>query len=222
MLSLGDPKYLIINLTFSKLYLAQVLDENEEIHSSINFPWEKLTPFQRLILVRCALRRCLGKDVLGLLQCTNTVLLIFILLTEESALFEFCHPGVSPLKTTRFSCSVHVQTPWAKVSLFAEIRDRNLDFSHPKWDLRVWQGEALGGPGIEEEPYEVKRRVAISPPHVDSLLQFPPNKEQRETPDGQPTRWVLHSLFLPTEGSSLCVVFKVTSPLTVSFLDKNS
>uniref|UniRef100_A0A8D0P0E0 Dynein axonemal heavy chain 14 n=1 Tax=Sus scrofa TaxID=9823 RepID=A0A8D0P0E0_PIG len=29
-----------------------ILDENEEIHSSINFPWEKLTPFQRLILIK--------------------------------------------------------------------------------------------------------------------------------------------------------------------------
>uniref|UniRef100_A0A8C6E8C9 Dynein axonemal heavy chain 14 n=1 Tax=Moschus moschiferus TaxID=68415 RepID=A0A8C6E8C9_MOSMO len=31
---------------------AQVFNENEEIYSSINFPWEKLTPFQRLILIK--------------------------------------------------------------------------------------------------------------------------------------------------------------------------
>ncbi|XP_043340601.1 dynein axonemal heavy chain 14 [Cervus canadensis] len=32
--------------------IAQVFNENEEIYSSINFPWEKLTPFQRLILIK--------------------------------------------------------------------------------------------------------------------------------------------------------------------------
>lgn len=57
VLSFGDPKYFIVNLSFSKFYLAQVFNENEEIYTSINFPWEKLTPFQRLILVRCAMRK---------------------------------------------------------------------------------------------------------------------------------------------------------------------
>ncbi|XP_068841823.1 dynein axonemal heavy chain 14-like [Capricornis sumatraensis] len=32
--------------------IAQVFNENEEIYTSINFPWEKLTPFQRLILIK--------------------------------------------------------------------------------------------------------------------------------------------------------------------------
>ncbi|XP_032694671.1 dynein heavy chain 14, axonemal [Lontra canadensis] len=31
---------------------TQLLDENEEIRSPVNFPWEKLTPFQRLILIK--------------------------------------------------------------------------------------------------------------------------------------------------------------------------
>ncbi|XP_057583181.1 dynein axonemal heavy chain 14 [Hippopotamus amphibius kiboko] len=32
--------------------MTEFLNENEEIRSSINFPWEKLTPFQRLILIK--------------------------------------------------------------------------------------------------------------------------------------------------------------------------
>uniref|UniRef100_G1MBG8 Dynein axonemal heavy chain 14 n=1 Tax=Ailuropoda melanoleuca TaxID=9646 RepID=G1MBG8_AILME len=31
---------------------TELLDENEEIRSPVNFPWERLTPFQRLILIK--------------------------------------------------------------------------------------------------------------------------------------------------------------------------
>uniref|UniRef100_A0A673T414 Dynein axonemal heavy chain 14 n=1 Tax=Suricata suricatta TaxID=37032 RepID=A0A673T414_SURSU len=31
---------------------AELLNEDEEIHHPVNFPWEKLTPFQRLILIK--------------------------------------------------------------------------------------------------------------------------------------------------------------------------
>lgn len=48
---------LFTSVSFSKWHLAELLDENEEIRSPVNFPWEKLTPFQRLILVRCAVSK---------------------------------------------------------------------------------------------------------------------------------------------------------------------
>ncbi|XP_059731658.1 dynein axonemal heavy chain 14 isoform X2 [Bos taurus] len=43
--------------------IAQVFNENEEIYSSINFPWEKLTPFQRLILIKILRPECLKNSV---------------------------------------------------------------------------------------------------------------------------------------------------------------
>lgn len=49
--------WLLIPVSFSKLYLAELLNENKETCNPINFPWEKLTSFQRLILVRYLMRK---------------------------------------------------------------------------------------------------------------------------------------------------------------------
>ncbi|KAM6166251.1 LOW QUALITY PROTEIN: dynein axonemal heavy chain 14 [Erethizon dorsatum] len=42
---------------------TELLNENEEMYSPINFPWEKLTPFQRLILIKILKRESLKKSV---------------------------------------------------------------------------------------------------------------------------------------------------------------
>nr|XP_023488506.1 dynein heavy chain 14, axonemal isoform X2 [Equus caballus] len=63
----SEDVYFLMSIAFSSenasLEEAELLNENEEISSPINFPWEKLTPFQRLILIKILRPECLKNSV---------------------------------------------------------------------------------------------------------------------------------------------------------------